>query len=1230
MSVCLSPQEPATDEALLEVLGATCSLVSPERCARLLHFNRSLLAIGAEALVALDSARGPATALQQLLFCAEPGILSAAQLLHNFPQMALTEAIGRVYPVEAMYAVRDLDVRAKLDAIIASLHEDAGAQYTVTDIVAIENSNSKRPTISLRFDPPVSVSASAGGAAPKLPLPLDEGSAMQHHHMKLLTGMLQSHAIGKDICLMGERGAGKSFMARHFARATGYAPVETVFIYSDMTARDLLQRRTTGEEKETLWQPTPLTTAAAQGRLCVLDGIQRLPTGAISALLRLVEDRELTLFDGTRFVRPERYVRMQTELGLSEAQLTERQIFPVHPGFRILALATPPTGSAPWLTNEMMHLFHFFRLSIDMTSAEGRDRSTSLIQAVVPGLPAEVPQSLASFASAMGNMEADASNTVSAAVSLRLMLRAARRAAVYPTDFYNIISAGIMLRFMPAAARAAVSSLLKESGVQPPDLVVESMVDISTVDGVLHIGDVSVPVARPQNPELVPDVVFFEIPSHTLVLRSMLKDFLLGEHLLLMGNQGVGKNKLTDHFVKLMQREREYIQLHRDTTVGSLTINPGLSDGQIVWEDSPLVRSMTRGRILVVDEFDKAPVEVVCVLKGLLEDGEVLLADGRRFVSAKSVLYDLAADPTGSDSGKATFFRIHPDFRVIALANRPGYPFLGNDFFAEMGDVFACHAIDNPDQASEISLLRAYAKDVPATTIRQLTAAMVDLRRLNDDGLLAYPYSTRELVNIVRHMSKFPSDSMDVVLQNVFSFDSYDDGLLRMLHDVFRRHGIPVGRHGGVDSQQMESELAAELFLPEPVLQLSWTDGVEVASGIAFEDWPVTYAALPSVPNKPSDPFGSAAIGEQQILQLGELTSARSNRFAEEVMGWKMQGITGGYGDRVPMWLTPLPDGSVAAISLSLEIQICDPANDSVKMIPLFPAHPMCADPPMAWIPAAERLVVFSKLQNGLYVVNPANGDGQLISLEMPLLQNPNIPKERAAFMRARVQVAMVQDLTSKGGILLHVVGGYDIFAVYFLGGDWHAKRLNLGSVSLQRVQVIFDNKLMVEDTAGQSYSCILHHTSNVSDDSFFSQLTGATLRSLDAAYHTHDYHLTLSPAIRTPPLISAAFSDNIASTGWTAAVGGSETVMGGFTSGFSDDPDAGLVPAGVEAGMWVFPKEDALLVPPDTPQKILRTWMQALQAVVTVVCTPNAVSVHVLDYTRGTFYSVSLGPTIG
>lgn len=57
----------------------------------------------------------------------------------------------------------------------------------------------------------------------------------------------------------------------------------------------------------------------------------------------------------------------------------------------------------------------------------------------------------------------------------------------------------------------------------------------------------------------------------------------------------------------------------------TLTLVPSLTGGQIVWEDSPLVRAAKTGRTLLVDEADKAPLEVVCVLKGLIEDGEMLL-----------------------------------------------------------------------------------------------------------------------------------------------------------------------------------------------------------------------------------------------------------------------------------------------------------------------------------------------------------------------------------------------------------------------------------------------------------------------------------------------------------------------------------------------------------------------------------------------------------------------------
>lgn len=57
------------------------------------------------------------------------------------------------------------------------------------------------------------------------------------------------------------------------------------------------------------------------------------------------------------------------------------------------------------------------------------------------------------------------------------------------------------------------------------------------------------------------------------------------------------------------------------------------------WQDSPLVRAVREGRTLVVDEADKAPLEVVIILKGLVEDGEMLLSDGRRIVSDIHTFY---------------------------------------------------------------------------------------------------------------------------------------------------------------------------------------------------------------------------------------------------------------------------------------------------------------------------------------------------------------------------------------------------------------------------------------------------------------------------------------------------------------------------------------------------------------------------------------------------------------
>ncbi|XP_026561155.1 von Willebrand factor A domain-containing protein 8 [Pseudonaja textilis] len=323
--------------------------------------------------------------------------------------------------------------------------------------------------------------------------------------------------------------------------------------------------------------------------------------------------------------------------------------------------------------------------------------------------------------------------------------------------------------------------------------------------GVLRIGSVQIPVYNPYESMKVPDVLFYENPQHMMVMEDMLKDFLLGEHLLLVGNQGVGKNKIVDRFLHLLNRPREYLQLHRDTTVQSLTLQPSVKEGLIVYEDSPLVKAVKKGHILMIDEADKAPTNVTCILKTLVESGEMILSDGRRIVS----------NPTAAD-GRKNVIVIHPDFRMIVLANRPGFPFLGNDFFGTLGDIFSCHAVDNPKPNSELAMLRQYGPDVSDLVLQKLVAAFGELRSLADQGIINYPYSTREVVNIVKHLQKFPTEGLANVVRNVFDFDSYNKEMREILIRTLHKHGIPIGAKP--DNVQM----AKELPLPDTQFMGYW------------------------------------------------------------------------------------------------------------------------------------------------------------------------------------------------------------------------------------------------------------------------------------------------------------------------------------------------------------------------------------------------------------------------
>jgi len=119
----------------------------------------------------------------------------------------------------------------------------------------------------------------------------------------------------------------------------------------------------------------------------------------------------------------------------------------------------------------------------------------------------------------------------------------------------------------------------------------------------------------------------------------------------------------------------------------------------------------------------------------------MLLSDGRRIVATEMNV-----------NNENEIIPVHKRFRMIVLANRPGYPFMGNDLYRLIGDVFAVHCIDNPDAISEFNMLKKYAPDLSEDLLEKLISSFNELRNMVNEGQLNYPYSTRELVSVVKHL----------------------------------------------------------------------------------------------------------------------------------------------------------------------------------------------------------------------------------------------------------------------------------------------------------------------------------------------------------------------------------------------------------------------------------------------------------------------------------------------
>ena len=523
-----------------------------------------------------------------------------ARVLDRAPSVSAHALIKRVYPYETMMkeegqkitaeALKKFDLlepevkdfrATKVEAVSST---SSSSSHFAADVTLTSASTRKTHSFSVKRGTKPLEEEEIGGFSSS-----SSAYIANSYHESVLGELMQSHAV-RDFCLVGPKGCGKTEVINRFASVLGY-DVAPILLYADMSARDLLQTRTTTPAGDTVWIQSPLVRAAVEGRLAVLDGIHRLHRSTLATLSRLVHDRETTLFDGTRLLDRAKYDAVARKTGWTEEEMGRRKILPIHPAFRIAALAEPPvlggTASQAWLGAEQLTLFFYHQMR-----PLGIDEETDVIVKSVPNLRKNQIDPLLKFTETLRESKDPTLKSLSASLSTRQLLRTARQMASFDQstdgaapDVRGAVEKACLSRFLPALAKNALEESLEKAGIEKAKntmMTTGSLVEdhhhldassrFSVEDGALTIGSTTVRLTPHAHDDafLIPDnFVFYENAQHTRVLEAMLRDFALGEHLLLVGNQGVGKNKIVDRFLQLMRRPREYVQLHRDTTVRS-------------------------------------------------------------------------------------------------------------------------------------------------------------------------------------------------------------------------------------------------------------------------------------------------------------------------------------------------------------------------------------------------------------------------------------------------------------------------------------------------------------------------------------------------------------------------------------------------------------------------------------------------------------------------------------
>jgi MoxR-like ATPase len=515
--------------------------------------------------------------------------------------------------------------------------------------------------------------------------------------------------------------------AAHLRDRAAFFQTRILTFHENLRRSDITERRHYGEkgEEKTGWNMSDVMDGMVTGDWNVLSEINRTGEDVQAEFNEPLENKAKTL---------------------------HQQVIRGHPNARFIATINPVKSEGRGIYEGKVMSGEFMNRFTNKVHIRylPPDQEFEVLKDYGPDLDDMIIERLIALANDIRRDYGEEHGVVPFPITTRALIRIVRHLERFPDDRLQLRSLfwrkayWLDDRIHPQVAVRLVENLLDLHDIIDRDIPLPGRSGIfqsaEMEEPILRIGSVESPLG-PGGP-YVPDTVIEEVQQNIVDLEWILKDIVLQENILLIGEAGVGKNKLESYLAHLLRWNLLVIGMSGETRVSDLLTYRSFGEeeegktGDTATLGLKALTDELQRWLIVLDEANKAQQGVLVSFNDLLQDRIVRLPGG-----------------VGAPVRASICVNINP--------NRP--PYEVNDFSFDFMDRFSIHTIVHLPADQAVAVLKKKYPEADIDFIQDIVRGFYHLHPLYSGGVLFEPVTMRNEEAAIERGLQYPLRAFNII-----------------------------------------------------------------------------------------------------------------------------------------------------------------------------------------------------------------------------------------------------------------------------------------------------------------------------------------------------------------------------------------------------------------------------------------------------------------------------------